>query len=712
MDSDEPPNLVHSRTICVYLNLDKYQSNIYKFISSIYRNIYNSSIFCTTIFNKFKYDLYKKIYYDIKKIREVQNNKDNQNSKSISDSVVHSSLDNYYDFYVKHKDAINKNNNFLYKFVIDKLKSYGGVMTNHVFKLLRYDLINFLYFDKNNCLSYNNNNKKYLVFDIYDNILFSIYNKTYNTIKTEMTNNIPFSIKNIPQRFINEIKNNKFITEAEKIDYKSKLIDEFNMELKSDQNYIACFIRRKLGNDQGKLPSDMIADIITEAHEAYTSFYKSRAKGIKSNMPKYLPKNKLVTIGFCNRLITTMINENTKHNTFKLFVGKYVSTNFVDITNNNNLICVKTTKNNRLYIDKEYLLDKTQIKKGTTKEYFKVGEKYAKKSSKHIISGGYQYFKLPPLLKNKYINEIKLKPIHEGYKFKMMIVYSDKKITKQERKDQREIIKQKQKRDLMKNISPEDSISIDLGTYNLMTIYDPTGEQKIIKGDKIVNTNIYYDYKLDKMKSILMKSNKKSESNKMADIRNKKMEYTNNYMNISVKKLEELYSNKKQIIIGYNPEWKTGINLGKKTNRMFYNIPFKKLINKIKDKFEPKGILIRTINESYTSKCDALGLEEIGRHEEYMGRRTKRGLFESSIGKKVNADLNGAINIMRKYYIQRGNPMKIITGEKIYNPTTIKILNKNCCRSTMIRAANRTHEMFQKTNESQANSNLPLGKSA
>ena len=52
--------------------------------------------------------------------------------------------------------------------------------------------------------------------------------------------------------------------------------------------------------------------------------------------------------------------------------------------------------------------------------------------------------------------------------------------------------------------------------------------------------------------------------------------------------------------------------------------------------------------ESYTSKCDALALEPIGKHEQYLGRRTKRGLFRSSTGKLINADQNGALNIMRK----------------------------------------------------------------
>jgi transposase len=52
--------------------------------------------------------------------------------------------------------------------------------------------------------------------------------------------------------------------------------------------------------------------------------------------------------------------------------------------------------------------------------------------------------------------------------------------------------------------------------------------------------------------------------------------------------------------------------------------------------------------ESYTSKCDAMAFEKIGKHEQYAGRRIRRGLFRSSTGKLINADQNGALNIMRK----------------------------------------------------------------
>ena len=94
------------------------------------------------------------------------------------------------------------------------------------------------------------------------------------------------------------------------------------------------------------------------------------------------------------------------------------------------------------------------------------------------------------------------------------------------------------------------------------------------------------------------------------------------------------------------------------------NLSVSQLIIKLKC-INKKMILVK---ESYTSKCDALALESIGYHETYLGNRKKRGLFESSTQKLINADLNGAINIMRKYV-----NLNYINQTNVCNPTVIKI---------------------------------------
>ena len=65
-------------------------------------------------------------------------------------------------------------------------------------------------------------------------------------------------------------------------------------------------------------------------------------------------------------------------------------------------------------------------------------------------------------------------------------------------------------------------------------------------------------------------------------------------------------------------------------------------------KIEEKGGQLIELNEAYTSKCSFLDNEEICRHEEYKGKRVKRGLFLSGNNKALNADINGSLNILKR----------------------------------------------------------------
>jgi putative transposase len=130
----------------------------------------------------------------------------------------------------------------------------------------------------------------------------------------------------------------------------------------------------------------------------------------------------------------------------------------------------------------------------------------------------------------------------------------------------------------------------------------------------------------------------------------------------------EIYEDKEQIIVGYNESWKTKVRMGKTNNRKFYSIPYLLLIKKLISKAEKLKKNIVITKESYTSKCDSLNLEEICYHEKYDGERKKRGLFISKKRKLINADLNGAINIMRKKI-----KLEEIKGLNICNPRILKI---------------------------------------
>ena len=105
----------------------------------------------------------------------------------------------------------------------------------------------------------------------------------------------------------------------------------------------------------------------------------------------------------------------------------------------------------------------------------------------------------------------------------------------------------------------------------------------------------------------------------------------------------------KVLIFGHNVGQKQDINLGSKTNQNFVSLPFMKLISMLQYKCERLGIRFIVAEESHTSKCSFLDLESIEHHDDYVGRRVKRGLFESADGTYINADINGSLNIGRKY---------------------------------------------------------------
>ncbi len=60
------------------------------------------------------------------------------------------------------------------------------------------------------------------------------------------------------------------------------------------------------------------------------------------------------------------------------------------------------------------------------------------------------------------------------------------------------------------------------------------------------------------------------------------------------------------------------------------------------------GVRVIVTEESYTSKCSFLDLEDIGKHQRYAGKRIKRGLFRAADGRTIQADVNGSYNILRK----------------------------------------------------------------
>lgn len=200
-------------------------------------------------------------------------------------------------------------------------------------------------------------------------------------------------------------------------------------------------------------------------------------------------------------------------------------------------------------------------------------------------------------------------------------------------------------------------MGIDLGLNNLATC--TTKENSfIINGKPLKSINHYYNKRKQKLQSKLKNNFTSSRIERITIKRNNRVK---DYIHKASKKIIDKASQEEvtKIIIGNNKNWKQGIKLGKKTNRQFVSIPHSKLISLITYKAKIVGIETIITQEAYTSKCSAIDLEKICKHETYVGKRKKRGLFITSKGKLLNADANGSLNIARLGLSVSGNEITI-----------------------------------------------------
>lgn len=155
----------------------------------------------------------------------------------------------------------------------------------------------------------------------------------------------------------------------------------------------------------------------------------------------------------------------------------------------------------------------------------------------------------------------------------------------------------------------------------------------------------------DRIQQVLLPRLESDNSKLTKSIWSKRANRINDYFQkITSDLMNHLVSNNvKTVVFGHNKGQKQGVNLGEITNQNFMNVPFTKLISVLSYKCLLTGINFVVNEESYTSLCSFVDREEICKHEEYDGNRIERGLFITSSGLLINADVNGSLNIGRKY---------------------------------------------------------------
>ena len=219
---------------------------------------------------------------------------------------------------------------------------------------------------------------------------------------------------------------------------------------------------------------------------------------------------------------------------------------------------------------------------------------------------------------------------------------------------------------------------IDLGSKNLLTIAFSDKEKRpaIISGKKIKSINCYFNKIIGETQSKLRPETYKSSwldrlwtkrENKLSDEMHVISKFVADF-------LDE--SGCSKVVIGDNKNQKQEINLGRQNNRKFVQIPHQKLFQMLEYKCKQKGIEIIFREESYTSKASFIDNDFIpkfnpenqGKHK-FSGKRFKRGIYKTSAGKRINADVNGAYNIMAKQFPEELSDR----SERKYSPIIFKL---------------------------------------
>ncbi len=237
----------------------------------------------------------------------------------------------------------------------------------------------------------------------------------------------------------------------------------------------------------------------------------------------------------------------------------------------------------------------------------------------------------PKCIQNKTIKEITIKPKYDGNYMEVVYVYIDD-----------EIIESKN--------TKTNTMGIDFGYNNLAYCAVTNGNHLHIDGLRLKSMNQRYHKQISRFASI--RPNQNILTKRMIKI----IEKRNNQMTYGINKASKLIiehalaNNIKQIIMGYNDGFKD-INTSKENNQWFNTIPIARLRDRICYLSKLNNIETKIVNESHTSKASFIDSDSLTYTKEkpsFSGKRTKRGLYVSKSGKMINADLNAALNIIRK----------------------------------------------------------------
>lgn len=268
---------------------------------------------------------------------------------------------------------------------------------------------------------------------------------------------------------------------------------------------------------------------------------------------------------------------------------------------------------------------------------------------------------IPPVLLDKKVKEIRIIPKTKARFFEIQYTYEAECI--------------------QRNLDKNNALALDLGINNLVTAVSNSGKTFIIDGRKLKSINQWFNKENARLQSIKDKQNfGRKPTNRQKAIARDRNNKVNDYMSKVARKVINYCINNDIgiLVVGYNETFQRGSHMGKQNNQNFVNIPYGLLRSKFEYLCELNGILFVKQEESYTSKSsfwdkDAIPVYNADNPKEYRfsGNRIHRGLYKTSDGRTFNADVNGALNILRKSSVV---DMNILYGRgEVDTPIRIRI---------------------------------------
>ena len=253
-------------------------------------------------------------------------------------------------------------------------------------------------------------------------------------------------------------------------------------------------------------------------------------------------------------------------------------------------------------------------------------------------SNGLININIPPVLKDKKIKEIRIIPKANARYFEIQYIYESE--------------------EKQSNLNINNALAIDLGLNNLCTCVTNTGKSFIIDGRRLKSINQWYNKQSSYYQSIKDKQRLDvKQTKRQYHLQAKRNRQVNDYISKTAKMIIDycLKNDIGTLVVGYNETLQRNTNLGKESNQSFVHVPLGKLKNKLEYLCALNGIAYIKQEESYTSKASFFDKDDIpvynnDKPQEYdfSGVRVKRGLYKTKNGKKINADVNGALNILKK----------------------------------------------------------------